>query len=409
MDELVFDRQISAIPGATSLHPAVLRAMQRPYVNPWSSEFLAVYDETLNLLQKVYQTQNDVLVMMGPIRLAMDAVVCSLLEPGERQAVVAVNGHWSELFTYMIRAHGGESLVIEQEWGQPVDPDRVRQQLDLAPPGQIKALFVTHVETSTGVVNPVRELGEIARERDLLIVVDAAQTLGGAEVCVDDWGIDFCISGSHKCVSAPAGLSFIAISRRGWKALERRKTPIGGWYTNLLVWRRVWMERESGYFTFPASLLFGLRAALKLITGRPLPELYRQYALVAVVIRRSMLEMGLKLVPMCGGCSGCDAPGRVCADTVTAIRFPPGVDHQRFSQFIHDRYRISIAGTYGPLAGKAFRVGPAGLLQLDPGITIHLIGSIGLALRMLGFPARLDQSLEIANSIFSGAPGVLED
>ena len=160
-----FDDLQSAIPGGTSLHPAVLRNMQRPYVNPWSDDFVAYFEETLALLKRLYNTSGDVLVMTGPIRMAMDAVVCSLLEPGEKAAAVAVNGHWGELFTVMARAHGAVPLVLDEQWGTPIDPDVVRRQLDAVQDENVKALFVTHVETSTGIANPVEEIGEIARER----------------------------------------------------------------------------------------------------------------------------------------------------------------------------------------------------------------------------------------------------
>ena len=397
-----FDEQLSAIPGGTSLHPAVLRSMQRPYVNPWSSEFLAYFDETLGLLKRLYNTRQDVLVMIGPIRMAMDALVCSLLEPGDKAALVTVDGYWSELFTRIARAHGADSAVVEEQWGLPIDPDRVRRKLDASRSENIRALFVTHVETSTGVANPVEELGRVAHERGLLYVVDAAQTLGGCEVRMDDWGIDFCISGNHKCMSTPAGLTYMGISERGWQALERRKTPIRAWYSNLLVWREIWMKRQSGYFTFPTSIVFGLRAALDQMFDMSLPVLYRRYALVAKAIRYAVSEMGLELVVSGHNCPGCDSPARFCADTATAIRYPPNVRHEDFAQMMHNQYGMSIAGTYGPLADRAFRVGPTGLLQIRRGFTLNLLSCMGMAFRQLGFPADVDRALAVADGILAG-------
>lgn len=397
----IFDEQLSAIPGGSSLHPAVLRSMQHPYVNPWSAEFLAYFEETLELLKQLYHTRQDVLVMIGPIRLAMDAVVCSLLEPGEKAAAVAVHGHWSELFTVIARSHGAVPIVLEEEWGRPIDPAKVRAQLDALRGENIKTLFATHVETSTGVANPIEELGKIARERGLIFVVDSAQTLGGAEVRVDDWGIDFCISGNHKCMSTPAGLAYIAISEQGWQALERRRTPIQGWYTNLLTWREVWMKRQSGYFTFPVSILFGLRAALDQMFDMTLPELHRRYALVAKAVRYSASAMGLELVPSGHDCPGCDAPGRICADTVTAIRYPLNIRHEDLARLMHEKYSISIAGTYGPLAGKAFRVGPTGLTHIKRGFSLNLLSCLGMAFQQLGLPVDVDRALGVADAILS--------
>jgi aspartate aminotransferase-like enzyme len=393
-----FDEQSSAIPGGTSLHPSVLREMQRPYVNPWSGDALTYFDETLSLLKRLFNTRNDVLVMMGPIRAAMDSVTCSLLQPGDK-AAVAVNGHWSQLFCEMIRAHGALPVPIEEEWGAVSDPDKVGRALDSM--DGVKALFVTHVETSTGVANPVAGLGKVARDRGLLYVVDAAQTLGGAEVRTDDWGADFCISGNHKCMSAPAGLSYVAISDRGWDALQKRSVPIQGWYTSLLVWRDVGMRRQSGYFTFPVSLMFGLRAALDLMFDMSLPELYRRYSATAKAIRQGVREMGLQLCVKGQECPDCDSPGRFCADTVTAIRYPAGIRHDDFARAMQVQFATSIGGTYGPLAGKAFRVGPTGLMQLGRRFTLGLLTYMGLALRGLGFEAELDGALEKADAVFA--------
>jgi aspartate aminotransferase-like enzyme len=310
-----------------------------------------------------------------------------------------MNGHWSKVFTDMMGAHGREPVVLEEQWGVPLDPDKVRRQLDAIQEDNVKALFVTHVETSTGVLNPVVELSEVARERGLYYVVDAAQTLGGVEVCTDEWGVDFCISGNHKCMSAPAGLSYVAVSERGWKALEQRKTPIQGWYTSLLVWRDIWLRRQSGYFTFPVTLVLGLRAALEQMFDISLPKLYRRYALVAKAIRKAVMEMGLELVVNCDDCPGCDSSGLHCANTATAILLPDGVRHEEFARLMHEEYNLSIAGTYGPFAGKAFRVGPTGLMQIQPEFNMNLLSCMGMALQRLGFPAKVDPALHVADAI----------
>ena len=398
----VFDEQLSAIPGGTSLHPAVMRSMQRPYVNPWSSEFIAFYEETLALLKRLYNTRQDVLVMMGPIRLAMDAVICSLFEAGENNTMaIAVNGYWSELFKEIALAHGISPIIIQTEWGLPIDPEMVRRQLDAAGSRKLKALFVTHVETSTGVLNPVDELGKVARERGLIYVVDSAQTLGAIEVRMDDWGIDFCLSGNHKCMSTPAGLTYIGISERGWQAIERRKNPIKGWYSNLLVWRDVWMKQQSGFFTFPVTLVFGLRAALDLMVEMGLSELYRRYAQVSKALRYGVSEMGLQLVVNGHKCPGCDSKGQFCANTATAVRYPPGIRHEEFAGLMHQQYGLSIAGTYGPLAGEAFRVGPTGLLQISRGFTLNLLTCMSMAFRRLGYPCNVDEAIKTAEIVFS--------
>jgi alanine-glyoxylate transaminase/serine-glyoxylate transaminase/serine-pyruvate transaminase len=396
-----FDGKKSAIPGGVSLHPGVQRNMHRSYVNPWSEEFLNVFDDTLNLLKRLYDTQDDVLVMIGPIRMAMDSVICSLLEPGETTAAILANGYWSELFEVIAKAHGMEPLVIKEKWGNPIDPKKVQLELDSARNKNIKFLFATHVETSTGIVNPIQELGRIAKERGLFFIVDAAQSLGGMGMHVDSWGIDFCLSGNHKCMSAPAGLNYIAISKQGWEAVEKRKNSIKGWYTSLLVWREVWMKRQPGYFTFPTSLLFGLRAALDIMFDMGLSELYRRYDVVARSIRQGVIEMGSLPLPACECCPGCNSSERICANTVTAIKYPTGIQHEDFARLMHYDYNLTIAGTYGAYMGKAFRVGPTGLEQIQRDFPLHLLNCMGLAFKRLGINVNLDKALTLSDAILS--------
>jgi aspartate aminotransferase-like enzyme len=395
-----FDGKLSCVPGAVDLNAAVLRSMNRHYVNPWAADFQRYYNETLQLLKILYGTSQDVVTMIGPTRAAMDAAVCSLVEPGDRVAV-ATNGHWSQLFVELIRAHGGEAVVLAERWGLPLDPDKIRSQLRSVGPG-IKALAITHVGTSTGVVNPAEEIGQIVRDFGLLYIVDVAQSLGGEEVCMDDWGVDFCLASNAKCLSAPAGLAHIGISRDAWLAIEQRTTSIRGWYTSLPVWRRVWMERESGYFTFPSSVLFGLRASLDQIFAIGLQELYRRYAVVSKAIRQGVKEMGLKLIADDDQADRIGISSRsFCANTVTAVYLPEGLSYEAFAQVMDERYDIGVAGTYGEFAGRAFRVSPTGLAQLKPGNVIRLVASLGLTLRQLGITAPVERALWATDAILA--------
>ena len=162
------------------------------------------------------------------------------------------------------------------------------------------------------------------------------------------------------------------------------------------------MKRQSGYFTVPTTIVFGLRAALDLMFAMTLPELHRRYEVVAKAIRYAVSEMGLELVASGHNCPGCDSPGRFCADTVTAIRYPAGIKHEDFARIMHMKYGTSIAGTYGPLANKAFRVGPTGLLQIRRGFTLNLISCMGMAFEDLGLSVDLNRALKTANSLLAG-------
>jgi alanine-glyoxylate transaminase/serine-glyoxylate transaminase/serine-pyruvate transaminase len=389
-------------PGGTDLSTDVIKEMSRSYVNPWSSEFISFYEETLGLLKKLYNTKQDVLVMIGPIRAAMDAVVCSILEPGEK-VLVCVNGYWSELFVEIVKAHGGIPIVLQEELGTPINPDVLRKALDQLK-GEIRAVIANHVETSTGVVNQVEEMGRLIKERGLIYVLDCAQSLGGMEVRMDEWGVDFCLGGNHKCMSAPAGLAYIGISREGWRFLENRKTSIKGWYSDLLKWRETWIERTRVWYTFPASLLFGLRGVLDIMFEKTPERVYQQYRLAAKAIRYGVSEMGLQLLPDGTRCPGCDSPMRLCADTATPICYPTGVSHDQFANFLNEKFNVAIGGGLGPLAGKTFRVGPTGLVQIQPSNVLKLLSVIGMGMKEMGVRVNTEAGFDAARQILNSGP-----
>ena len=387
-------------PGGTDLSSMVLREMYRPYVNPWSEGFIAFYEDTLALLKNLCGTRQDMLIMMGPIRAAMDTTVCSLVEPGEKVAV-CVNGYWSELFTEIVESHGGVPVVVEGTWGLPFDAQRLAEALDKNG-GQIQKVLANHVETSTGVVNPVAEIGRVVKSRGLIYVLDCAQSMGGMPIKMDDWGVDFCLGGNHKCMSAPAGLGFIGISQDGWKAIRGRRTPIKGWYTNIETWRDVWMERNRVWFTFPSSTLFALRAVLDHIFKEGPEQIYGKYERAAKAIRWGVSEMGLDLYVDGSKCPGCDSPARFCADTATPIVYPRGIGHDRFAEEVSRSFGITIGGGLGKNASQVFRVGPTGIVQITPGNVIKLLSAIGLSMRKVGVSIDVEAGLTVASSILEG-------
>lgn len=397
-----FDRQLSYIPGGIDLDPMILRAMIRRHVNPWNTDFIEYYEETLDLLKKLFQTKEDVVVMMGPIRAAMDTVVCSLVEPGDR-ILVAVNGYWSELFVELVNTYRGVPIILEEKWGSPIDSEKLSEKLDELG-DEVKAVIATHVETSTGVVNPVNDLGSVVKKRGLLFVVDAAQTLGGMEMKMDDWGVDLCISGNHKCMSSPAGLAYIGVSSKAWKAISKRRNSVVGWYTSLLLWKDMWVERKRPWFSYSVSLVFALRAVLDWIFEQGFESIFKRYEIAARAIRTGVLSMGLSLVPDCCKCAGCTSPKKICADTVTAIRYPDGVHHEEFSRIMNEKYRISVGGGLGKLDGKIFRVGPTGITQLIPWSIISLLASIGLAMENCGVKVKVDDAIRKAAETLAESP-----
>jgi len=393
---LEFDEHAMFGPGGTDLSPIVLREMYRPYVNPWSDQLVECYEETLVLLKRLYNTRNDMVITIGPIRSAMDTVMCSIAEPGDH-VMVCSNGYWSEMFMEILRAHGADPIACNGPWGLPMDPQRVSDEL--ARRNDIKAVVLTHVETSTGVINPVKEIGQIVKSRGLPFVLDCAQSIGGMPIMTDEWQVDFVLGGTHKCMSAPAGLGFIGISPEGWRVVERRKTPINGWYSNLLVWRDTWMERNRNWYTFPSSSLFGLRAVLDYIFKLGPEEIYKRYRLAAKAIRWGASEMGLGLYVDGTHCPGCDSEKKFCADTATPIVYPAGVTHKTFAGMMARKYNIAIGGGLGERSATYFRVGPTGIVQIVPANVLKLMTAIGVSMNECGANVNLEAGLNVAARI----------
>ena len=366
-------KRLNFAPGAADLTPRVLKAMMQQFVNPWNTEFLDYHDETVGMLKEVFGTQNDLITMMGPIRAAANAAISSVIEPKDK-VILLTNDYWSEHMIEMVRASGGIPIILAEDWGSPYETEKLRNLLDKEEGA--KAVIGVHVSTSTGIVNPVKEIGNIVKGRKTLFILDVAQSLGGIEVKADDWSVDLAISGNHKCMSAPAGLSYVTVSRRAWETMERRRIPVSGWYTNLLLWRELWIKRERLYFTFCSSLLFGLRAVLDWMFQQGLGAVYKKYEKTAFLIRKEVIASGLQVVPNCQECRGCDSQDRICADTATAIRLPEWINGRSFIEKMNKDHRISVGGGLGKFAGRIFRVGPTGEAQLIPQNVAALLRAI---------------------------------
>ena len=382
-EERHFDSYLSFDTGCDDLDPSVLRAMSRPHYFPFDKEFVDYWAETELLLRKLFGTKDNAVVpMIGPVRAGLDMAIRSLVEPGDK-ILVPVNGWFGELFIELVKECGGEPIVVEGRWGSAIDPAKVAQELDRHK-GQIKAVTLTHVETATGVINPAAEIGDIAKKRGLLFIMDCAHSIASAEIKMDEWGADICVGGSSKCMSASTGLAFVAVSKRAWKTMEQRKTPIAGWYSNLLWWKGSWIEKTRAGFSFPATLVFGVREVLDWIFEQGLPQLYERYAVAGSAIREGLMAAGLKLVPDLSA----------CANSVTVVFYPKGVKEKDFRELLYKRYHIGVSATYGPLAGKAFRTGPVGMVQLRPYNVMALVASVCAAMTELGADMHTKEAIE---------------
>ncbi|MEM3703065.1 MAG: alanine--glyoxylate aminotransferase family protein [Candidatus Bathyarchaeia archaeon] len=374
------ERELLMIPGPSNVDPRVLRALSKPPISHTSPEFASIFKEALNDLKKVFMTESEVFVIAGSGTLALEMAIANIIEPGDK-VLNTVSGFFGQYFVEISKVYGATTRVLEVPWGSPIKPEQVKGALK---EDDYKAVTVTHVDTSTGIANQIREIGEVVkRYSDAFYIVDTVCSLGGMEVRVDEWGIDACVSGSQKCIGVPPGLALIAVSQKTLDNLERRKTPVGTWYGNLKNWLPV-MQDPTKYFATPSvNMVYALREALKLLLEEGLEKRFRRHYIFAEAFRAAMNALNLRLV----------AEKEYASNTVTAVYYPENIDDNQFRAEVQKR-GIIVASTLGPLKGKGFRVGHIG--NVNQSDIVSTISAIETTLKHLGHEIDLGKGVAAA-------------
>jgi alanine-glyoxylate transaminase/serine-glyoxylate transaminase/serine-pyruvate transaminase len=277
----------------------------------------------------------------------MEAALVNLLEPGDT-AVIGVNGLFGGRMADIASRCGARVVTVAAEWGQTLDPLEVEKAMNDA--GQVKLLAVVHVETSTGVVQPLAPLAELAHSHNALFLVDAVTSLGGVDLRVDEWGIDICYSATQKCVGSPPGLSPITLSPRAVAALRQHKVPIQSFYLDLLLLERYWLTSRVYHHTASMSMIYALREALMMVMEEGLEARYDRHRRNADALKAGLAALGMR--PL--------APQGFQSNPMTAALVPQGIDEARVRRSLLGEYGIEIGGGFGPLAGKIWRIGLMG-------------------------------------------------
>jgi aspartate aminotransferase-like enzyme len=333
-------------PGPTPVPPEVLAAMSQPVVHHRSPDFRPVYDRTLTRLKEVFRTECDVLLFGSAGTGAMESAVANLCSPGERVLVVSA-GHFGERWRAIASSYGTAVETLEYAWGEVPSADDLTARL--ADLGGAKAVFLTHSETSTGVVCDLQALAAAASEHGALTVVDAVSSLGAVPVETDAWGLDVVLSGSQKALMTPPGLAMVSASERAWAA--RGDSP--RFYFD---WERTRKAQGAldAPFTPPVSIVAGLDVALSLLLDVGLDAVFDRHLRLGRACREGAKAMGLELF----------SPDEDRSAVVTAIRAPEGIDATELVLALRDRFGITIANGQGPLKGKIFRIGHIGYFDV---------------------------------------------
>jgi aspartate aminotransferase-like enzyme len=371
------DYELLMIPGPTNLPPEVLEALGRPQIS--HRRFRELVGRISAGLQTVFGTTQPVLTLTASSTGGMEAAVVNLLSPGD--SVVAVDtGKFGERLGLIAEIYGAQVTWIRVERGHAVTEAELAAACEAAHP---KAVLLVQNETSTGALQDVAALAQVARRYDALSVVDAVSSLGGYPLKMDEWGLDAVMAGSQKALMLPPGLGFVALSERGWEAAASARMP--KFYFDLTAAKKN-LEKGETPFTPNTSLFVALEAVLKLIDAEGLETRWARHHRLAVACRAAVEAVGLELFAAEGARS----------ETITAVTSP--VDSQELTKLVRVKHKIIIAGGQSELKGKIFRIGHMGTCQLEQ--LLATLAATADALTELGFPCDGALAVDVARKTY---------
>ncbi|WP_299798236.1 alanine--glyoxylate aminotransferase family protein [uncultured Shewanella sp.] len=340
-------------PGPSDVYPEVLAAQSRPTIGHLDPLFVGMMDELKELIQYAFQTTNEMtLAVSAPGSAGMETCFVNLVEAGEK-VIVCRNGVFGERMRQNVERVGAVAVVVDNEWGEPVNPEDVEAALKAHP--DAKFLAFVHAETSTGALSDAKALCGLAKQHDCLSIVDAVTSLGGVELRVDEWGIDAIYSGSQKCLSCVPGLSPVSFSPAAVEKLKARKTPVQSWFLDQTLVMGYWSGGASGgkrsyHHTAPVNALYALHESLRLLANEGLEAAWQRHADMHRVLRQGLEGLGLKFVV--------DEASRL--PQLNAVYIPEGIDDGAVRAQLLESYNLEIGAGLGALAGKAWRIGLMG-------------------------------------------------
>ena len=337
-------------PGPSDVHTRILNAMARQTIGHLDPAFIDMMDETKQMLQYAFITENELTMpISAPGSAGMEACFANLVEPGDK-VIVCINGVFGTRMKENVIRVGGEAVIINDEWGKPVDFQKVEQALIDNPDAKIVA-FV-HAETSTGAISDAKSICKLAQQHSCLTIVEAVTSLAGSELRVDDWGIDAIYSGSQKCLSAMPGLSPVSFSDKAINKFTHRKTPVTSWFLDLNLVMGYWGKgaKRAYHHTAPVNTLYGLHESLVMLTEEGLENSWSRHKENHLLLKAGLSELGISYLV--------DESSRL--PQLNSVYIPEGSDDAQVRSSLINDFNIEIGAGLGDLAGKIWRIGLMG-------------------------------------------------
>ncbi len=365
-------------PGPVSISSRVLAAGSRPMIHHRTPEFHVILENVIGKMKQLFGTTDDVLLVHSTGRGSMEGALRNMFSAGEKVLCIC-NGKFGHMFADIAEACDLEIQRIFTEWLSPVITEQIDHALHQDP--AIKGVTVIHSDTSTAVINPIAEIGNIVRRHDRLLVVDCISSLGAMEFKLDRWQVDAAITASQKGLMAPTGISFVAVNQRGWAAVEKATKP--GYYVNFKNIKKFYDEKHETPGSTPVSLVASVSESLEMLFEEGLSNVYRRHKIISRAIRSSVQAMGLTLLPE-------SHPDR--SPTVTLIKAPDGVKPALIKEMAKEKYGILIASGLGDFKETAIRIGHLGMITTREALLV--IATLELILFELGIVEKPGSGLE---------------
>ncbi|MFP4614905.1 MAG: pyridoxal-phosphate-dependent aminotransferase family protein [Thiohalorhabdus sp.] len=362
-------------PGPSDVHPRILEALSRPTIGHLDPVFVGMMEEVKGLLQYAFQTDNALtLPVSAPGSAGMEMCFANLVEPGDT-VVVCKNGVFGERMKENVERCGGTPVMVEEEWGAPVDPARAEAALKEHP--EAKILAFVHAETSTGAQSDAATLAKLARDHDCLTIVDTVTSLGGSPLKVDEWGLDAVYSGTQKCLSCVPGLSPVTFSQRAVDAIQARTTKVQSWFLDLNLVMGYWGSgggKRAYHHTAPINPLYGLHEALTILREEGLENAWDRHQRMHEALKAGIEAMGLSFFVA--------EPHRL--PQLNSVTIPAGIDDEAAVRSrLLEQYNLEIGAGLGSMAGKIWRIGLMGH-SANPTNILNCLGALEGVLSDMG-------------------------
>ena len=371
---------LSMLPGPTNVPNRVMRAMLAPIINHRSDDFVELYTDVVDKTQQVFQTQNDIVALSASGTGAVEAGVVNVVKKGDK-VIIPVNGEFSTRLSQLIEGQGANVIKLQTPPGENSTFDQIKEAFDNNK--DVKAFYVVHNETSTGtMVNYLDKVSDLTSRNDAMYVVDSVSLLGGADLKVDKWNIDVCLTGSQKAIAAPPGISPISVSAKAKKYMIENPPPTH--YFNLARYFKYYDEEKHTPFTPALPLLYAYREALTIMLEEGLQNVFNRHKVCSNALYSGLSAIGL--TPF--------AKEEDRSISIVALNYLDGLEDKTFRSTLADKFKVLVAGGFGNLKGKVFRVGCMG--EVSPYHVMRTISAISSTLSMMGYSVDTQAGLKTA-------------